>query len=365
MNVTTNRPQEPDVVVQERDHRVGERRSAAGGCSPGGSRVGLVVVVVVVVTKQARSASSSTPPSLHGLQRARRQAATTVPLSTPSSRTAWTRRSSTSGSTYSGWGSPGRSGAGTGAAVPGTAHAGLERESNVGSSGPFHVLRRPQPGLDHQLRKRRSHTSVPSRSTRPAESRRATMTKSWSGVRPSSSPQKASRSARLTPFRSTAPPTLRLTEIPRRTPSAPSRSRAGRRRGRGSGWHAIARRGRRGRSHRFATGGRAACGRPSGRYGAKRLRPLRRRRRITSRPPRVRIRARNPWVRARLRFFGCQVRFMRRRQSTEPFRRRSRAAPIAPVVAGCMYRGRVFLPANCGMVRPGGRGRMYGRSGAR
>ena len=44
--------------------------------------------------------------------------------------------------------------------------------------------------------------------------------------------------------------------------------------------------------------------------GERRLRPLRLRRLITSRPARVRIRPRNPWVFARLRFFGCQVRFM-------------------------------------------------------
>src|SRR3954452_8823716 len=46
--------------------------------------------------------------------------------------------------------------------------------------------------------------------------------------------------------------------------------------------------------------------------GVSRLRPFRRRRRITSRPARVRIRARNPWVRARLRFFGWYVRFTAR-----------------------------------------------------
>ncbi len=40
------------------------------------------------------------------------------------------------------------------------------------------------------------------------------------------------------------------------------------------------------------------------------MRPLARRRRRTSRPERVRIRPRKPWVFARLRFFGCQVRFM-------------------------------------------------------
>ena len=43
---------------------------------------------------------------------------------------------------------------------------------------------------------------------------------------------------------------------------------------------------------------------------ARRLRPLRRRRRITSRPPLVLIRTRKPWVLARLRFFGWYVRFI-------------------------------------------------------
>ena len=40
--------------------------------------------------------------------------------------------------------------------------------------------------------------------------------------------------------------------------------------------------------------------------------PLRRRRRITSRPPLVLIRTRKPWVLARLRFFGWYVRFIGR-----------------------------------------------------
>ena len=106
------------------------------------------------------------------------------------------------------------------------------------------------------------------------------------GGQPRSSAQKASRRARLTALRSTAPPTLRLTEIPSRSsPSAPSRSARGTRRGRGSGSRASGRRGRRGRSHRCATGGRASCARVIGvAYGVRRLRPLRRRRRITSRP---------------------------------------------------------------------------------
>ena len=148
----------------------------------------------------------------------------------------------------------------------------------------------------------------------------------------------------------------------------PRARRAGRRRGRGSGWRAIGRRGRRGRSHRFATGGRAACDRPSGRYGAKRLRPLRRRRRITSRPPRVRIRARNPWVRARLRFFGCQVRFMRRRQSTEPIRSRSGAAgdrDRSPGRSRASAGPPFSSPRIAGWSGQAAEARMYGRSGAR
>ena len=49
---------------------------------------------------------------------------------------------------------------------------------------------------------------------------RATKTKSCRGGSLSESAQKASRRARLTRLRSTAPPTLRLTETPSRTSSA-------------------------------------------------------------------------------------------------------------------------------------------------
>ena len=132
------------------------------------------------------------------------------------------------------------------------------------------------------------------------------------GQRSSPMPQKASRSARLTALRSTAPPTLRLTEIPRRVADLV---------------RAAPRRAREGVEDEEAVGVRAAVAIdavevPAARQptalstlahrlrGRGRLRPLARRRRITSRPDRVRIRARKPWVRARLRFFGCQVRFI-------------------------------------------------------
>jgi len=49
---------------------------------------------------------------------------------------------------------------------------------------------------------------------------------------------------------------------------------------------------------------------PVNQAGARRLRPLARRRRIIARPERVRIRARNPWTFRRRRRFGWNVRFM-------------------------------------------------------
>ena len=58
--------------------------------------------------------------------------------------------------------------------------------------------------------------------------------------------------------------------------------------------------------------------------GVRRFRPFARRRRITSRPERVRIRPRKPCVFARLRFFGCQVRFM------------VRCAPLDPEAKSCL-----------------------------
>ena len=73
--------------------------------------------------------------------------------------------------------------------------------------------------------------------------------------------QKASLSARLTALRSTASPTSRLTEMPRRTRSVASASRE-----RVEDEEPIrrvsARRGRRGRSRRCATGGRAFDAQP-------------------------------------------------------------------------------------------------------
>src|SRR5262249_24186807 len=46
------------------------------------------------------------------------------------------------------------------------------------------------------------------------------------------------------------------------------------------------------------------------------VRPLRRRRARTARPPRVRMRTRNPWVLLRLRVFGWNVCFIARRSWT-------------------------------------------------
>ena len=67
---------------------------------------------------------------------------------------------------------------------------------------------------------------VPSRSTSSATPARPTSTKSWPAGSRSESFQKASRIARFTLLRSTAPPTLRPTETPRRTSSPPSSSLA-------------------------------------------------------------------------------------------------------------------------------------------
>src|SRR5204862_79201 len=63
---------------------------------------------------------------------------------------------------------------------------------------------------------------TPSRPSRSASSRtsgRATTTTSWSSGRRSASVPKASLSRRFTLLRSTAPPTLRDTDTPRRVPS--------------------------------------------------------------------------------------------------------------------------------------------------
>ena len=71
--------------------------------------------------------------------------------------------------------------------------------------------------------------SAPSRSSSPATSGRATSTKSCAPEASAASDQKPLCSARFTAFRSTAPPTLRLTETPRRMSSpSVSPSRAGR-----------------------------------------------------------------------------------------------------------------------------------------
>lgn len=56
-------------------------------------------------------------------------------------------------------------------------------------------------------------------------------------------------------------------------------------------------------SNRFQEKGRLR-GRPGRLQTERRLRPLRRRRAMTVRPPRDRIRTRNPWVRFRFRLLG-------------------------------------------------------------
>ena len=119
--------------------------------------------------------------------------------------------------------------------------------------------------------------------------------------------QKASRRTRLTRLRWTAPPTLRPTETPSRGPSSPSLLGA-----REAVEDQVAV-GARGAlpvdTLKVAASREPAALAPTGvgpRHvqGVRRLRPLRRRRRRTARPPRVRIRARKPWVLARLRFLG-------------------------------------------------------------
>ena len=122
----------------------------------------------------------------------------------------------------------------------------------------------------------------------------------------------ASRSRRLTRLRSTAPPTLRDTDSPRRGPSRRGVAVA---RERVEDEEAVADAsgpgGRPARTRRCATDGRAWRGRARHRARGRvhrqtvsRLRPLARRRLSVRRPARVRMRARNPWARARLRFLG-------------------------------------------------------------
>ena len=87
---------------------------------------------------------------------------------------------------------------------------------------------------------------------------RATRTKSCPAGSRSARLQKASRRARLTRLRSTAPPTLRLDRDAEADVARRPRPCAGKRRGRGSGSRARSPRGRRGRTRRCARGG-GAC----------------------------------------------------------------------------------------------------------
>jgi hypothetical protein len=109
-----------------------------------------------------------------------------------------------------------------------------------------------------------------------------------------------------------------------------------------------------------------------GHQGVSRLRPLARLRLITSRPERVRIRPRKPWVFARLRFFGCQVRFMIQRAVPAarswvlgPGDGQYRDTPVPSPVLDVELPASLFL-AFCGVTPKAPRARRYGRpSGSR
>ena len=140
-------------------------------------------------------------PWLNGLQRSRRQPASSTPRRTPKRLIAWPRRRSRSARSGSGGASPARSSAGRRGSAP--EQSRFTWNAPRGASRSASSMQRRAP-------------SAPSRSISSPISGRATRTKSCSAGSRSTRPQNASRRARLTRLRSTAPPTLRLTETPRR-----------------------------------------------------------------------------------------------------------------------------------------------------
>ena len=116
-----------------------------------------------------------------------------------------------------------RAGASTSVPRPGSRAARLcARRSPARSSAQRRLrrLRVAQPRLRNQLAERSFAPASPSRSTSSAADGRATTTTSWPARSSSSARANASRSIRLTRLRSTAPPTLRDTDSPRRGRSA-------------------------------------------------------------------------------------------------------------------------------------------------
>ena len=143
-----------------------------------------------------RSGTGSKPPWLKGLQRSRRQLASSRPRAAP-------KRLHRLG--------------GVGGAGRLVAAAARQRRrdpalvgADQGQEDPFHVERSPGRRRPAPPRCWPARPLLPSRSIRSPISGRATRTKSWPAGSWSERPQKASRRTRLTRLRSTAPPTLRL-----------------------------------------------------------------------------------------------------------------------------------------------------------
>ena len=220
----------------------------------------------------------------------------------------------------------------------------------------------PRTGRRARPRPRRCPRARPGRRRRGG--RRARSRSRRAGAR--RAPRTPRGAPRLTAFRSIAPPTLRLTETPRRTSSSGSPRSA----------RPVIRLAREGvedeeavrvraavavdavevaAARQAATLAPVACA--ARHQGVRRLRPLRRRRLITSRPARVRMRARKPCVFARLRFFGCQVRFMIGEVGA--------GGPAKPprATASIERTRRRLFAAICDLAaKPGASGRRYGRA---
>ena len=204
------------------EDRVGDVDRSAGGCSRAAASGVAHRASAPTVTKRRRP--PSTPPWLNGLQRTILHAASAPPRITPvrADRLLGVRGAGRR-STCSARGAPARSGGSRARIGSTTTHerAGIAGE---GVTGAFHALRRqstapgPRRGAPSAPATPGAHRARPGR-PRPGERRDEVVV---GGAR--SRPQKASWRLRLTAFRSTAPPTLRLTETPRRT-SSPARRR--------------------------------------------------------------------------------------------------------------------------------------------